>query len=67
MAVVYKNLENNMVLAYSDEGFMIHGGSPESDYETAIDPKALNRTYTETDVKISKDTETDVQEMIMSL
>ena len=67
MAVIYKELDNNMVMAYSDAGYKIHGGNPEADYVTATDPKGLNRTYTETDVKISKDTETDVQEMIMSL
>lgn len=52
MAVVYENLQDNLVKAYSDSGFFIHGGSPESDYEEAIDPKAANRKYTETSKKI---------------
>lgn len=52
MAVVYENLQDNLVKAYSDSGFFIHGGSPESDYEEAIDPKAANRKYTETSEKI---------------
>lgn len=67
MAVIYKDLEHDLVMAYSDEGFMIHGGSPEGDYDTATDPKSLCRTYTETDVKISEDKADDVQAIVMSL
>ena len=52
MAVIYKELDNNMVMAYSDAGYKIHGGNPEADYVTATDPKSMNRVYTETDVKI---------------
>lgn len=52
MAVLYEDLQDNLVKAYSDSGFFIHGGSPESDYEEAIDPKSANRKYTETDRKI---------------
>lgn len=52
MAVVYENLQDNIVKAYSDAGFYIHGGSPENDYAEAIDPKSANRKYTETSKKI---------------
>lgn len=52
MAVVYENLQDNLVKAYSDSGFFIHGGAPENDYIEAIDPKNLNRKYTETSKKI---------------
>lgn len=52
MAVLYEDLQDNLVKAYSDSGFFIHGGSPESDYEEAIDPKSANRKYVETDKKI---------------
>lgn len=42
----------DFVKTYSDSGFMVHGGSPESDYAEAIDPAELNRQYTETDIPI---------------
>lgn len=50
--VIYEDLQNGLVKAYSDAGFYIHGGSPENDYAEAIDPKTENRKYTETDKKI---------------
>lgn len=43
------------IKSYSDRGVMIHGGSPEADYEEAIDP--VERTYTETDIPIEADAE----------
>lgn len=52
MAVLYEDLQDNLVKAYSDAGFYIRGGFPESDYVEAIDPKTENRKYTETDKKI---------------
>lgn len=52
MAVVYENLQDNLVKSHSDAGFYIHGGSPENDYAEAIDPKSANRKYTETSKKI---------------
>lgn len=45
-------LGNGLIRTYSDEGFLIHGGSPEGDYEEAIDPVSAERTYTETDIPI---------------
>lgn len=50
--VIYEDLQNGLVKAYSDAGFYIHGGSPENDYAEAIDPKTENRKYTETSKKI---------------
>ena len=46
--VIYKDIGNGLVKAYSDRGLMIHGGSPEGDYAEAIDPAAAGRTYVET-------------------
>ena len=43
-----ETLENGFIKTYSDEGFYIHGGSPEGDYVQAIDPPEFNRIYTET-------------------
>ena len=53
--VIYESFkvgEADFVRAYSDNGMMIHGGSPEGDYSEACDPAELNRTYTETDIPI---------------
>ena len=45
-----------LVRTYSDRVMMIHGGFPEGDYEESIDPEDANRTWTETDIPIPKDT-----------
>ena len=55
--VVYEDIGNNMIKAYSDAGFLIHGGSPEADYAEAVDPADMHRTYTETDIPIDADEE----------
>lgn len=44
---------------YSDRGMMIHGGVPEADYDEAIDPAELGRTYTETDIPIEGEAEAE--------
>ena len=38
--------------AYSDKGFLIHGGEPEADYSEANDPAEFGRTYVETNIPI---------------
>ncbi len=50
--VVYEDLKNGLVKAYSDAGFYVNGGFPAGDYEEAIDPQRVNRKYTETSKKI---------------
>lgn len=50
--VVYENIGQGLVKAYSDEGLYIHGGFPENDYTEAIDPVTANRTYIETETPI---------------
>lgn len=69
MAVVYEDLQGNLVRAYSDKSFYIRGGFPEGDYEEAIDPKAANRKYVETDKKIPQPEATleDYQEKLREL
>ena len=57
MAVIYEELEGNLIRAYSNIGMMIHGGSPEADYAEAVDPADMHRTYTETDIPIDSDEE----------
>jgi hypothetical protein len=53
--VVYEDLENDLVKAYSDQKMMIRGGRPEGLYSEAIDPKSAGRTYVETDTPIPED------------
>lgn len=53
--VIYENISDTHVKAYSDKGVYIHGGNPEGDYAEAIDPKSEGRTYIETDVPIEDD------------
>ena len=47
--VVYEEIGNNTVKAYSSEGKMIRGGFPEGMYAEAYDPAGANRKYEETD------------------
>lgn len=67
--VIYEDLQNNLVKSYSDAGFFIRGGFPESDYEEAIDPKSSNRKYVETSEKIPQPEATleDYQEKLREL
>ena len=44
---------------YSDRGMMIHGGVPEGDYDEAVDPAELGRTYVETDIPIEGESEAE--------
>lgn len=45
-------IEGGLIRTWSDAGVLIHGGFPEGDYESAIDPADAGRTYTETDIQI---------------
>ena len=55
--------EKTFIRTYSDNGMMIHGGSPEADYAEALDPAELGRTYTETDIPIDAD-EAEAEELL---
>lgn len=55
--VVYENISDTLVKAYSDKGMMIFGGSPEGLYAEAIDLISLHRTYKETDIPVPEDEE----------
>jgi len=62
MAIQTETLTINnkqFIRTYSDAGLMIHGGSPEGDYDEAIDPAEFNRTYTETNIPVSSDSSVD--------
>lgn len=56
--VKYETLANGFVKAYSDSGYYIHGGTPEGDYVTAVDPASAGRIYKETATKIETTDET---------
>jgi len=53
--IVTEYIDKDTIRTYSDKGVYIHGGYPEGDYEEAIDPAEMNRTYTETDIPIQTD------------
>lgn len=55
--VVYEDLQNGFVKAYSDSGLKIHGGNPELDYNAAVDKASYGRIYKETDIPIDTDDE----------
>lgn len=57
--VVYENISSKLIRAYSDAGYMIHGGDPEADYPEAVDPIDAHRTYTETDIPVPEPEEPD--------
>ena len=52
----------DFVRTYSDKGMKIHGGMPEADYDEAVDPSSLGRTYTETDIPIEEESEMSKEE-----
>ncbi len=55
--------DKQYVRTYSDRGMMIHGGVPEGDYDEAVDPAELGRTYTETDIPIEGE-ESEAEEIV---
>jgi hypothetical protein len=61
--VIYEQINETLVRAYSDKGVYIHGGYPEADYVEAIDPISMNRTYVETDIPI-EETEATAEEAL---
>lgn len=58
--------EKQYTRTYSDAGMMIHGGMPEGDYDEAVDPAELGRTYVETDIPIESD-ESEAEEVLSIL
>ena len=51
--------DKQFIRTYSDTGMMIHGGVPEGNYDEAVDPAELGRTYVETDIPIEGDVEAE--------
>ena len=59
--VVYET-HGDLVTAYSDQGFYIYGGFPESNYAVATDPASAGRVYTETNIPIETDDRPEVEQ-----
>ena len=57
--IIQEQISDTLVKSYSDRGVYIHGGNPEAEYEEAIDPISMGRTYTETDRPIEGEEITD--------
>lgn len=47
--IIKTDLSNGYVEIKSDKNVYIHGGFPEADYSTVIEPASVNREYIETD------------------
>ena len=62
MAVVQEQISDNLIKTYSDAGFKIHGGSPEADYDAAVDPISAGRTYVETTIPVDDAEEATVED-----
>ena len=60
--VKYETLANGFVKAYSDAGYYIHGGNPDGDYITAVNPKTVRRIYKETNKKIETNDATGTED-----
>lgn len=67
--IIQEIINETLVRTYSDRGVLIHGGMPEGDYAEAIDPVDLHRVYTETDIPIEdeEDTEPNEAEEILNI
>ena len=57
--IIQEQISDTLARTYSDANVYIRGGNPVGDYVEAIDPIALNRTYTETDIPIVDDEVTE--------
>ena len=53
--MIKKEIIGNLVRTYSDKGMKIRGGFPMGDYDEAVDPVGIERTYTETDIPIEEE------------
>lgn len=54
------NIEWVLTKAYSDEGYMLIQDETGYMYSEAIDPKHMNRTYTESNIKIDNPAEEEL-------
>ena len=53
--MIKTEIKGDLIRTWSDKGVKIHGGFPEADYDEAIDPVAMGRTYVETDIPIDQE------------
>ena len=57
--IIQERISETLIRTYSDRGVKIHGGFPEADYDEAIDPVSMGRTYTETNIPVDAPPATD--------
>lgn len=62
--MIVQEINGDIVRTYSDQGYKIHGGFPEGDYDETYDPVSLGRTYTETDIPIDGEEEATAEEIL---
>ena len=60
--IIQEIVDEVFVKSYSDKRVKIHGGSPEGDYDEAIDPIDAGRTYVETNIPIDEDDDPTIKE-----
>ena len=65
--IIQEQYSDMLIKTYSDRGVLIHGGYPEGDYAEAIDPISANRVYTETNIPIAQEGNSDEQTFINRL
>lgn len=63
--IVQEQISDTLIRTYSDAGFYIHGGYPEADYEEAVDPIEMGRTYVETDILIEHEEENNEENEVI--
>lgn len=66
MAIVTEQISDTLTKTYSDAGYKVHGGYPEGDYDSAIDPTAAGRSYTETSIPVT-DSEATAEDYLAAL
>ena len=52
---IRQEIKGDLIRTWSDKNVKIHGGFPEGDYDEAIDPVSMGRTYVETDIPIEQE------------
>ena len=62
--IIQEQISETLIKTYSDKDVKIHGGYPEADYDEAIDPITMNRTYVETDIPIVHEEEYNPEEAV---
>lgn len=63
--MIKTEIKGDLVYTWSDLGVKVHGGFPEADYDLAIDPVSMGRTYVETDIPIEEPTAEEIVNILV--